>query len=531
MTRATIQNLSDEILLLIFHYLVAKSLKNSSLVCYNWSDLIGSSTTTMEKFIFTLKNRGFPSSRDKLKRKHQSVEILYGNEQDSINEYFNKFLENFDDKFDISMAKNLVFISFRKIDASLVMRLLSQCPQLISLKMMILRDFNVNEEPAMKSVSLPKLKMLKIHWQLRQNFLLKFIKADQISELTLEKAGEEGFTQDDMVTTFVRSLTKLKKLRTCTYTLDKMVGSLPEFGLQLKTLHIAHALISTSTMEKLNKFLISQSSSLTELKFYSFVHFLLSDEIIRTISRLKCLSKLSVSEAALAPAFSHDPSHLRCLKPMTTLSELKMKNRVYFNNVGKYLIEKCPNLKRLKLECSDHRTQIWSCTLCSVTSSVQHISVHCRKLEVLSIGFVRGLIDNDKNFVHLKHLRVDAIANINDWIALINRSLSIESLVVKIVSEIQIFENIFADLLEKPTLSHLILRIKHLPEAGDIFRNRNYTNSQGKLKTLQLNFDNIHDFVMFELTMNCSKWCIEEKSIIKRQVLKNYRIKGEKKNI
>lgn len=510
----TINKLSDDVLLIIFEYLEAKSLLRASQVCKNWSDLIGSSTTTMKKLKLFLKKSNLHSIGEKVYWKHFNVVIQFGigRAHHSQNDYFQNTMEKIADTFNTSNTRNLMFIITKKVDAHPLVNFLTLVPHLEDLKLYLEGSFNEIDASKMEHVVLSKLKKMEILWWYNYSFILTFLKAEQLLELKLKNYGQQRYA-DNVVINFLTGCTKLKKLTMTSFVFRQMFQSLEKYEFQLTHLKISFIAINPSFFQNFIRFLISQSTTLTNLVFHGITQNF--EQILQTIFLIKHLSSLSINVYAIPK----DNGLYRRLKPITTLKKLTIEKHYNSDDLAYYetalfIIEKCPNLQKLKLEFS-------------YPTTFSHLSVLCPNLVELSIDCVKDFTDFGQGFVNLKYLEVICVSNMDNWMRMILNIPSIEALEVNYVSENQIIENHFEALLSQPTVSHLILRCGKPEDEDVIFCNTMHMNNNGELKTLTITFEKIHDLVMFELLRDTSQWHILEQKFLEKEILKSRRKNSE----
>lgn len=119
----TMESLCDDVLIETFSYLDLESLKNSTLVCKNWNEVIGSSSATMNKFILQVyKIDANAGSEFQRHRKYKNITVCDIKFERSV-----EILRS----FDVSQVKN--FGSYNPdeaIEEKLLMEFLSRMPQL-----------------------------------------------------------------------------------------------------------------------------------------------------------------------------------------------------------------------------------------------------------------------------------------------------------------------------------------------------------------------------------------------------------------
>lgn len=494
MVSITIVQLPSENILHIFEFLDAKTLLNASQVCKNWSDLIGSSTTIMKKFMLYLNEGEIPVD---LKWKHTSVKIAV---------YYNPFKETMKkvaSAFDISRMRNLTAIITQKFDSSIMLGLLSQMPKLENFRLHLITCRNDFDESKMKQLTLPNLNVMEIFWHGRSNYIFKFMKAEQLSELKLIK-NYGDYTSDKIIPNFLKGCSKLKKMFLYGAAFQDIIELHQEFDFQLEVFRLANnVLYEVKDQENFNKFLASQSSSLSVLCFYSTAEFRL--ENIRSIFNLKALTRLVFEQCYINDELFCNNLESNLITTLIELTIVEGNINQQPENFTKRFLEKSPNLKRLQLQCL-------------FEGALKHISIYCPKLETLAVEEVSDSLDTDSNLANLRHLEVYAFSN--KWLSLVVSCPSIESLDVKKVSESQILGKELDVVFKEIKLSHLILKSEC--SHCDIFVNNNYNINNMSFKTLRLNFDSILDLVMFELTLDEMQWSIEDCGFLKYQIMNNY---------
>lgn len=225
----------------IFIWLSASDLKECSLVCKTWHELIGSSAELMQKFknIFCLTSDGLSVEEkfDKIKKKRKAKsqrKFVVNNSFESQRKLrhieiivCDKKLMHLSrlDSFEVSRVQTLkldllhgyspspVEINF---DLNRVVSLLSKLPRLETLEILFEHFyplFRKNNE----TVSLKRLKQLKIHNRKGSSIsfapILKHIKAENITDLWIGDHRETIQRDVDFVAEFINSLKNLQELR------------------------------------------------------------------------------------------------------------------------------------------------------------------------------------------------------------------------------------------------------------------------------------------------------------------------------
>lgn len=499
MAKTNFNKLPSEVLLVVFGFLDKKTLLNASLVCQTWCDLIGSSKTSMENLTLHLNKRNLPSKGDQFKRKYQNVEIRFGNISFAGNDFFKTALEKILDAFDFSSTTNLTIATLEKAEIPQIMTLLSQMPELENLSLILQTCTNLFNHSRVKHVSLPKLKTLTTFYHGRHNYVLNYLRAVNLTELKIVKT-QHVHTRDKFVANFVKCCSKLKKLILGGNALEEMIRKQQKFDFQLVSLKIGHMKNIWGVEDNFNEFLVSQSSTLVDLKCESALE--LSSENIQTIFRIRNLRKLE-----LTSSLSYSLTNYSNLNLVTTLNELTISDD---DIQTRFILEKCPQLKTLRLVR-------W------FSHCLEYICVHQPHLVRLSIDFILGSKTEDE-LVHLKYLQVQHVSD--DFILFIAKSPSIETIDVEKFPEHKIREKQIDKMLQGTELSHLILSTKDFICDDKVFVS-NDMKSNEKLRSLRLNFISFSDFGKFELLIDKSNWSIEEREDVKVEICKKYPSLGE----
>lgn len=327
---------------------------------------------------------------DKIKWKHHNVEIRFGNDPLGNKDFFKEAIEEIIEAFDFSCTRSLTIATMETADVPQIMTLLSQMPKLENLCIM-LGICEAFEETESNYVTLPMLKVLTIYYQGAQNFVLKYLKAEQLEELKIIKL-KRRFTQDQIITNFVKDCSKLKKLTLGGDAVYEMIESQQEFDFQLTSLGIGNTKSKYTNPSKLSKFFASQSSSLIDVKF-EMTSGLLDQENIKTIFNIKSLLKLEVTFSL--PSYEELESGWNSNSPLP-LRELTISDFIIKNT--KLILERCPKLEVLRFGQTSPQSGE------SFQSAVSFLSVHCPKLVRLSINYISGF-EADKNLKMLKYLQ------------------------------------------------------------------------------------------------------------------------------
>lgn len=433
MSQTTINQLSDDIVLLIFDFLDARSLKSASKVCKNWSDLIGSSTSTMKKFKMVIKRIYYSLKEEEFKWKHHNVEIsldLVGSFNDD------KYEDEMDivNAFDFSRTRSLKFEQF-----SAFTMLLQQMPLLEELTFQQFNRFTDFDKLKTRHMVFPNLKTLHIYCCRQPMYVLRFIHAKNLTDLSIHIVPTQS-TPTNIVLGFVKGCSKLQKLSIDSDGSKQLLDHQQDFDFKLTEFKLhKYFEISNTNRNNLTRFLIAQLPTLQSLELNCKI--LEPEPAFNAIFLSTCLTKISIDAASL-PA---DDDFYRYLRPLVMLIELKIQiGGLTTKNATNNFLKICPNLKILDLEHSFIKT-------------FNHLADHCPKLVEISIDEVKGRLDKNKKFVDLKSLKLLRIKKFSNWVSVLVGSPSIDNLEVELIDRNNKDDQYYYAFLQTPSLSRLTL--------------------------------------------------------------------------
>lgn len=451
--------LCEEVLEEIFSNLNAKDLKNSALVCKNWNEVIGSSAVTMEKFELKLEDfdESFRSSR-----KHQNI---------SVTDVDNPLIVL---EFASSMKCFEFLMSGKIIDgANLVkfLKFLSLMPLLDELHI----DFKLlSEAKGQKVVNLPNLK--KFVAESDDAAIFDLITCSDLIDLDYEHENKDapGINTQSLVRFLERSK-KLKRLRLGSDDLNDFLKSNDPQSTEWKLSYLSVILKrqpSEAFISNFMKFLISQATTLTSLRFEHFGR--LSFEFPKDFFE-KIFSRLT---------------------KLTSLYEYWDDN--FFENHGKSL----RNLAALDwLRVVD-------------MNDINSIARFHPKLNFLSIDSLHNPLESGLKLNNLTELGVAFLggADVENWLSLIKGCPKLETFMFghflfEKGKEVGDYSDAIEVLIRHPNIRHLEFSSDEVRNFGKVFKKvcRNY----GNLKSFRFGLFNIKS-IKFLLPEDPSQWKFAE---------------------
>lgn len=439
-----ITRLCDNVLLEILSYLNASGLKNASLVCRRWNELVGSSTITMEKFQFHIRNEMIECKNFGSNRNHRNY-VIHTEESTDWTRLADNIELNRVRTFHIRRSRFCTTISRE------VMEFLSR---LTELKKLTLEGVRLTvTEKFVHRIKLPKLRSLRIDGD--DFTILEHIDAEEVQHLRCigkSKINSKDF--ESLAQTIVRfSHLKHLTLWNCMETFEYIDVHETSFPSKLNSIEVYHINVSpidvSSFAENLRQFLLLLTDSLRDLKFdFSMLDVEEGQKIVNDFLRIainKCTNLTSLDIRNLS--ISRDDILYQSLSPNHSLTDLK----VHWNFDGDVidgLLRNCPKLKRLETEFC-----------CLSSDAISSIASLCRELIRLDAFQLKDVIDADTIFENLKYLSIYKIENNFDPLL---------SLVVKcpVIQQIRICESSIADtfpvdiIIQQPSLRKLIINDK-----------------------------------------------------------------------
>lgn len=475
---ASLNEFPECILLEIFQFLDGATLKDASLVCKTWNDLIGSSAVLMKKF--QLKFNSFerlPS--DRLVRKYRDVHIDIGSRFECNSENFQKIK----DVFDYTNTRIMYLGTRGLVEVGAFIQLVSEMPLLEDLTLYFRQEFAGFDESKIKHVTLSKLTIFNM--DVKDAIFLKFISAPQLSECFV-LIDQKRQVPDDCLANFLNNRSQLKTLMINAFGLKEMIEARQQFGFELNILKTEGYVtpLPGTFLQTLDTFLASQTSTLTEIDLREV--FGLSDSILKTIFLSKCIRKLffNVHEIDFSINFHHELDTNVSLKELTVVGSFPSEEFL------KTLVRRCPNLEKLKLSHTYEGT-------------IDHVAHHCRNLSELAVDSIKVPSSGNERFRFVNQLTVRTIPNVDHWISLIVDLPLLETLVVTRCEEDTITDEAIDVLVQQPKLRHLDINANDVAALVLIFKRLSI--NYGNLETLRLQF--ISDkHVTFDFPEDRSDW-------------------------
>lgn len=509
MTSTTIHQLHHYALVNVFSFLDAKSLLNASRVCKAWSEKIGSSPVTMNKFKLKLWDWKSFEDDSKCYWKHYNVEINFTVTSNQVlaedapgdAELYMKILE----KFDFTGTRN-----FSYIRPNADFRLLSKMPMLEKLELNF-ETMPEQSESSFQQLNFPRLRSLSIRWDSSPSHILKFINAKNLETLKLRtlkgRPRPNETIEDNDLTNLLKGMAKLKKLTMYDHVLAKMINDQQYFDFQLTDLSCGfEPTLSILNMEKFNQFLRSQSASLVSFNFVCSV--LIPMPMIETILSCKKLSSVSLNSTRTG-AFSlpENGNMYNQIEPSRVIKELTIRRYVSKDPL-RHFLGKCPNIKWFKFEEA-------------YDDIINDISHFCPNLKGLKMDDCRRV--PEKSLARLNFLQIQKLTRPVELSTFLERHPSITTISLKEVSgdaarpcEIKIF-------LKTIVRSHLIFRHKCHPytkhEMAVVLANSKYEKKNGNFVSLQIILHGSSLISRYLNFLDEKEWKIEEREDVKAKLL------------
>lgn len=513
MSSTTIHQLHHYALVNVFSFLDAKSLLNASRVCKAWSEKIGSSPVTMNKFKLKLWDWKSFEDDSKCYWKHYNVEINFSVTSKQVlagdapgdAELYMKILE----KFDLTGTRNFSYI---RLNADF--RLLSSMPMLEELELNF-ETMPEQSESSFQQLNFPHLKILSIRWDSSPSHILKFISAKNLETLKLRRTLK-GRTrpneaiEDDDFTDYLKGMTKLKKLTMYDHALAKMINDQQNFDFQLTELSCGFMpTLSTLNMEKFNQFLRSQSVSLVNFNFVCSV--LIPMPMIETILSCKKLLSVSLDSTGIGAFSLPDNGNLyNQIEPSRAIKQLTIRRYVSKEPL-RHFLGKCPNIKRFKFEEA-------------YDDIINDISHFCPNLQGLKMDDCRRV--PEKSLARLNFLQIQNLTRPVVLSTFLERHPSISTISLKEVSGDAARPCEIKKFLKTMVRSHLIFRHKCHPytklELAVVVANSNYEKKNGNFVSLQIILHGSALISRYLDFLDEKEWKMEEREDVKAKLLGSY---------
>lgn len=438
----TIELLCDNVLLEVFSYLKAQELKNASLVCKRWNEIIGSSAVTMKKFKFEIKDemlqfhvKNFGSSRN---HQHYFIQL-----EDSID--WTVVAQNMEithvKSFDIKRSR------FCELISDDVINFLSKLTELETLNFSGVR-LTVTEEST-QAVKMSKLKSAIICGDYT---ILEYIDAEKLQDLQYTACSSSLIDYEPFANSLVRfSNLKRLTLRGCMEMFEHININMTKFKLNfIEVYHINANPVNVNVFaDNLQKFLMVQADSLQELRFdFSMYDIADGQRIVNDFLQVafnKCINLLYLDIRNLS--ISRDGNFYQSLSPNSSIKSLK----VHWNFEGeviKGLLQNSPKLEKLRTEYCYLRND-----------GINSIAKLCRKLIHLDTYKLMGIAADDVVFEKLKFLDIFIVEKSFDpLISLVTKSPVIQQIRIHECKNVETFP---LDLIiQQPSMRKLIIQEK-----------------------------------------------------------------------
>lgn len=438
-----IELLCDDVLIEVLNYLNAKDLKNASLVCKRWNEFIGSSTTTMKKFQFHIKN-GMPQLQLKnfgSNRNHQNY-VLHTDESIDWTSLADNIRLNRVKSFHIRRSRFCGIISYE------VVKFLSRLTELEKLTLEGVR-LTVTDEFT-QLIEMPKLNSLLIEGD--DFTILEHIDVKELQNLRC--IGKSNSSQKDFES-IAHSIVRFSRLKrlilwNCMEAFEYI--DVHEAKCRLSSIEVYHINVNPIDVgvfaENLRKFLLLLADGLRDLRFdFSMLDVEDGQKIVNDFLQIafnKCTNLTSLDIRNLSIA--RDGEFYQSLSPNHSIRSLK----VHWNFDGEVidgLLRNSPKLQKLEAE------------FCHLSNDgINSIASLCRKLIQLDTFKLIGIIDADTVFENLKYLTIFKIGTFDPLIALVTRSPMIEQIRIHECPNTESFPMYI--ILRQPAMRKLIIADK-----------------------------------------------------------------------
>lgn len=429
-----INDFPDEILLEILGFLDFEALKNSTLVCRKWNEIIGLSPKLMKNFVLNLfaARVGKLDKRFCSRRKHINVFIHFENEEDKLLDVVKQF--------DVSQARRISFHRYQSsIHIKRVRKVLAKMPLLEDASLM----FNKVEVPKRAKISPLKLENFKrVRLFPYACNALKLFNPKKIVELRIEESPITDETEK--LVDFLHETINLNILRVSKTAFNAIFEHEHNFSFQLQKLDMLYHNTTVADVACVNfdKFLRSQASSLKVLDLSGLEG--LSKVVHETVlGRLKTLAKLTI-DGSFLPNYKEFYQKLRKNNSLKSLVLLKGFSS---DDAAKGILGISHEMNDLDLNFS-------------ISTKINFIASHNPKLKHLTCTTIHRSITKGLNFNYLNSLTVLHIVDVDHWLSIVKNSPQLQKLIVLWVDG-QITEEVVDILLQQPSLSHLKLSGTH----------------------------------------------------------------------
>lgn len=442
----TIELICDNIFIEVFGYLNAKDLKNASLVCKRWNELIGSSTITMKKFQFQITNEMLQPQLNNFgsNRNHQNYVV---HTDDTLDWTILADIIQLDrvKTFQIRRSRYCKTISYE------VMKFLSCLTELETLTLEGVTLTVTEEITQTQLIEMPKLNSLLIDGD--DFTILEHVDVKGLKDLRCIGKGNSNLKDFELVAHSIVRCSNLKHLIlwNCMETFEYI--DVHKVKLKLNSIEVYHINVNPVDVrvfaENLRKFLLLLADSLRDLRFdFSMADVedgrtIVNDFLQIAFNECTNLTFLDIRNLSI----SRDSNFYRTLSPNHSIRSLK----VHWNFDGEVidgLLRNTPQLEKLEAE------------FCSLSNDgINSIATLCRNLIHLDTFILIGIIDADKVFENLKYLSIFKLENsFEPFISLVTKSPVIQKVRIHECSNTESFP--MDIIIQQPSIRTLIINDK-----------------------------------------------------------------------
>ncbi|XP_037034911.1 uncharacterized protein LOC119073501 [Bradysia coprophila] len=480
--RTTIDNLPNEIIHQICLYLDCESIKNFSITCPRFFNIVANSSAITKKFKLKLTSE-FWKSEDEvmgLERKYNTIEMVDVSVDchNVVSKVFEKFGPHLR-KLSIhrSTVDDFTLLTILRLSWFLEELVISEVA--IELKL-----------PKINPISIVHLRSISIH---KTNWLIfKFLSRSQITSLLVNNSSDEGKgTRCHLVSMLYNQyrLQELTLLGTSSSTLFRYSDFIGSWNNRLIKCHITSETSNkTLTDKNIGEFLCSNNESLTNVHISIAYCTPIIESIIFNLHNVTSLV-LDVG------AFQDDNSLFQKVldsKPNFRLKHLKLCGLFVQPELIKAILTKFPSIENLELDD-------WSNT--PSKNILKFVVEKCPYLQQLFIPAI-SRIDCELKFSALKQLHIVYIQmnGMKDLVRFIEQNSSLDTLKIGLVHIGQVKS--ICKLMDRTNLQHLSFagNRKNLEIIIDFIRH----NTPKQLKTLELSLRSLGVRMSFSKTLHRS---------------------------
>lgn len=386
-----INDLSDEILLKVFNFCDCYDLQYAAEVCQKWNKIIGSSPSTISRFVLYISSHSLDNLEDILKRNwtYQNLNLCLTDKENANDKIFAAL-----ERMNLSQVRDLTLVGECSELQELIPRLLRQMPLLETLGYQLRQSPNLEKVIKIDKIVLPHLKDLIIA---SEDFrVLDCLEAVNLHSLTVMNwhEGEISSKEKEILFYLLEVNDKLNELLLNSKSVNDIFDSETptNFNFKLTVLENSHGSDkhSPKCQENFSNFLKTQ----TALKEFTFLS-VYPDLYLHLFNELENLESLHTD----VEKFSSLEAFLSQLKPSQSIKKVEIYDEFQDTVAFAGFFRNCPALQNLRS---------------NLRFKAQHfeiLSSDNQNLEVLSFEFFDDLVPQEKTFKKLQRLHFGSCVN------------------------------------------------------------------------------------------------------------------------